>query len=100
MKRKILLYVLIALLVMVLLQLFRTYRIAVGDWKCYEEGECIFGDFAEFEWHHAMLYSDTLYAQGRPIAIAVDYRYRLLSGDDLIEVRALNGTLTSRYVSK
>ena len=81
------------------LLLFKSRRIAMGDWKCYSEGSCVLGDFPRFTWQPAMLWSDTLYDGAQPIAILVNYSWRPFRGD-VIAIRRTRSSTVSEYVDK
>lgn len=53
------------------------WRIASGEWKCYSDNGCYKGDLPEFDLRHRTMIDDTLYGDGGPAAILVDYGFRL-----------------------
>ena len=96
-KRKTRLIILAIILVVVGYKFFRDYRIGSRDWKACG-GEAIVGDFPSFDYNFFHLDNDTLYQNGQPVALRIDYQHRL--SDDVLDVASLDGKLKGRYCSK
>lgn len=78
----------------------RDCRMAFNQWKhCGSEiGQGVLGDYVNFSWNWAGLFSDVLYVDGRPAARLTKYDFHLT--DDAIEVTSLDGAKQSRYCGK
>ena len=56
------------------------------------------GEYVNFGWNFAGLFSDVLYVDGRPAARIMNYDFGL-SGD-VMEIATLDGTGKSRYCGR
>jgi hypothetical protein len=79
----------------------RDCRMSFNSWK-HCGGDAgqpgILGDYANFNWSFAGLFSDVLHVDGKPAARLVKYDFGL--GGDTIEVVSLDGAHRSRYCGK
>jgi hypothetical protein len=79
----------------------RDCRMSFNQWKhCGgEPGQPgLVGDWAQFRWRPAGLFSDILHVDGEPPARLVKYHFHL--DGDVIEIASLDGSKTSRYCGK
>lgn len=79
----------------------RDCRMSFNQWKHCEAlpGEtAILGDYVNFNWNMAGLFSDILYVDGKPAARLAKYYFHLT--DDTIVVQSLDGTQKARYCGK
>ena len=79
----------------------RDCRMSFNQWKhCGgESGQPgLLGEYVNFNWNWAGMFSDVLYVEGRPAARLAKYDFHLT--DDAIEVVSLDGAKRSRYCGK
>jgi hypothetical protein len=79
----------------------RDCRVSFNQWKhCRGEAgqQGILGEYVNFGWNFAGLFSKVLYVDGRPAARIVSYDFGL-SGD-VMEIATLDGSSKSRYCGK
>jgi hypothetical protein len=89
--------VFILVLVIVCYFCFRSYRIGTQAWK-YSEDAALLGDIAEFDFKIISIFNNQLYSNGVPVAILVNYQYRIM--DDVIVVESIDGKWVGKYCSK
>lgn len=79
----------------------RDGRMSFNQWK-HCGGDIgqpgIVGEYVNFNWNWAGLFSDVLYVDGKPTARLVKYYFHLT--DDVIVITSLDGTRKSRYCGK
>jgi hypothetical protein len=94
-NRKTIYFILIMLLFFVVL-FFKDYRIANKHWK-YGKGFHI-GDFVAFDSNYFKFFNDTLYEDKIPVALLLNYKYRIY--DDIITIESLDRKEKGTYFSK
>jgi hypothetical protein len=79
----------------------RDLRMSFNQWK-HCGGDVgqpgILGQYVNFSWNWAGLFSDTLYVDGKPAARLAKYYFHLT--DDAIVVASFDGARKSRYCGK
>jgi hypothetical protein len=91
----------VLLVVLAIVVYARDCRMSFNQWKhCGgDPGEPgILGDYVNFNWNMAGLFSDVLYVNGKPAARLAKYYFHLT--DDAIVVASLDGSKKSRYCGK
>ena len=91
----------VLLVLFVIVVYTRDCRVSFSRWKhCGGDAAQpgFLGDWVDFDWNFAGLFSDVLYANGKPAARLVKYDFGL-SGD-VMDIASLDGTKQSRYCGK
>ena len=91
----------VVLVLFVMVVYARDCRMSFNQWRLCagEPAESAFlGQYVNFSWNASGIFSDTLYAGGKPAARLVKYYFHLT--DDAIVVESLDGAKRARYCGK